>query len=115
VTPIEMAPQRAVRVVPRPCQNGRETAVISGRSRTLRTASDLGMGWLTRCVKHTSKQRVTCASWPALSCRIETYLDLGNVRPSETDLARLQSVTLRVGPRRDYNRGERWRSRSSVR
>jgi hypothetical protein len=38
-----------------PCQNGRKTAVASGQSRTLRTASDLGMGWLTRCVKHTSK------------------------------------------------------------
>jgi len=33
--------------VPRPCQNGRETAVASGHSRTTRTASDLGMGWLT--------------------------------------------------------------------
>jgi hypothetical protein len=44
------------------CQNGRETAVISGHSRTPRTASDLGMGWLTRCVKHTSKQSVE-RSW----------------------------------------------------
>ena len=44
--------------MPCPCQNGRETAVNSGRSRAPRTASDLGIGWLTRCVKHTSKQRV---------------------------------------------------------
>jgi hypothetical protein len=44
---------------PRPCQNRRKTAVASGHSRTSRTASDLGMGWLTRCVKHTSKQPVT--------------------------------------------------------
>ena len=42
--------------VPCPCQNGRKTAVASGHSWTSRTASDLGMGWLTRCVKHTSKQ-----------------------------------------------------------
>jgi hypothetical protein len=28
--------------VPCPCQNGRETAVISGRSRTPQTVSDLG-------------------------------------------------------------------------
>jgi hypothetical protein len=45
--------------VPCPCQNERKTAVASGHSRTSRTASDLGMGWLTRCVKHTSKQLVT--------------------------------------------------------
>ena len=44
--------------VPCPCQNGRKTAVAHGHSRTPRTASDLGMSWLTRCVKHTSKQRV---------------------------------------------------------
>ena len=45
-------------VVPHPCQNERKTAVASGHSRTPRTASDLGSGRLTRCVKHTSKQRV---------------------------------------------------------
>ena len=37
-----------------PCQNGREAAVARGHSWTSRTGSDLGMGWLTRCVKHTS-------------------------------------------------------------
>jgi len=40
--------------VPCPCQNGRKTAVASGQPRAPRRASDLGMGWLTRCVKHTS-------------------------------------------------------------
>ena len=51
----------STRAVPRTCQNRRETAVTSGRSRTSQTASDLGMDWLTRCVKHTSKERV--AGW----------------------------------------------------
>ena len=45
--------------VPCPCQNGRKTAVASGHSRTPRMASDLGMGRLTHCVKHTSKQWFT--------------------------------------------------------
>ena len=45
--------------VPCPCQNGRETAVISGRSRAPRTAADLGTCRLTRCVKRPSKQPVT--------------------------------------------------------
>jgi hypothetical protein len=66
--------------VPCPCQNGRKTAVASGHSRTSRTASDLGMGWLTRCVKHTSKQRVTCTSSPALRCRVEPYFDWTRTR-----------------------------------
>ena len=43
--------------VPLPaCQNGRNTAVASGHSRTSRTAAILGMGWLTRFVKHSFKQ-----------------------------------------------------------
>jgi hypothetical protein len=45
--------------VPRSCQNERRTAVASGHSRIPRTASDLGMGWLTCCGKHTSNQPVT--------------------------------------------------------
>jgi len=49
--------------VPGSCQNGRETAVTSGHPRAARTASGLGMGWLTRCVKHTSKQRVMQLDW----------------------------------------------------
>ena len=40
--------------VPCPCQNGRKTAVNSGRSRAPRTASDLGTYRLTRCVKRPS-------------------------------------------------------------
>ena len=58
--------------VPCPCQNGRKTAVAHGHSRTPRTASDLGMGWLTRCVKHTSKQRVA-GSNPAGRARSERW------------------------------------------
>jgi hypothetical protein len=44
--------------MPCPCQNGRKTAVARGHSGTSGTASELGIGWLTRCVKHTSKQPV---------------------------------------------------------
>jgi hypothetical protein len=44
--------------VPRPFQNGQETASISGHPRAVRTASDLGKRRLTRCVKRPSKQRV---------------------------------------------------------
>lgn len=47
--------------VPHPCQNEGETAVISGHLRASRTTSDLGMSWLTRCVKRPSKQRVARA------------------------------------------------------
>jgi len=45
--------------VPCPCQNGRQTVVISGRSRAPRTSSDLGTGRLARCVKRPSKQPAT--------------------------------------------------------
>jgi len=45
--------------VPRPCQNEQKTPVTSGQSRTPQTASDLGKGRLTRCVKRPSKQPVT--------------------------------------------------------
>jgi len=41
-------------VMPRACQNRRRTAVTSGHPRTPRTASDLGTGTLTRCVKRPS-------------------------------------------------------------
>ena len=44
--------------VPVACPIGRSTPGTRGHSRTPITASDLGMDWLTRCVKHTSKQRV---------------------------------------------------------
>jgi hypothetical protein len=40
--------------VPRPCQNGRKTAVARGHSRAPRTASDLDKRRLTRCVKRPS-------------------------------------------------------------
>jgi hypothetical protein len=50
--------------VPRPCQNGRKTAVISGHPRASRTASDLGKRRLTRCVKRPSKQPVVAELVP---------------------------------------------------
>ena len=53
-----------------------------------------------------SKQRVTRTSSPALRCQVEPYSGQENARPSGTDLARLQSVTLHAAPRRDYARGE---------
>jgi integrase len=52
------AAQRAVRVVPHPCQNERKITVISGHLRALRTAWDLGACRLTPCLKRPSKQRV---------------------------------------------------------
>ena len=61
----ELTRQALATAVPRPCQNERETAVISGRSRTPRTASDLAMGWLTCWVKHTSKQPLTYLGYVA--------------------------------------------------
>ncbi len=45
--------------VPIPCQNGRQTAVISGHPRAPRTASTLGSPRLTPCLKRPSKQAVT--------------------------------------------------------
>jgi hypothetical protein len=42
--------------VPRSCQNGRKTAVISGRPRASRMTSDLGTRRLTPCLKRPSKQ-----------------------------------------------------------
>ncbi len=50
--------------VPRPCQNGRQTAVTSGRLRALRTASDVGMRRLTPCLKRPSKQPVSVRPCP---------------------------------------------------
>ena len=44
--------------MPRACQKGRRTAVTSGHQRTPRTASDLGLGRLTPCLKRPSKQPV---------------------------------------------------------
>jgi hypothetical protein len=41
--------------VPYPCQNGRETAVISGHSRAPRAVSDVGVRRLTPCLKRPSK------------------------------------------------------------
>jgi hypothetical protein len=63
--------------VPRPCQNGRETAVTSGHPRATQTASEQDVRRLTLCVKRPSKQWVTCGSSSALRCRVETYFDLG--------------------------------------
>src|SRR6516164_1587299 len=45
--------------VPHPCQNGRQTAVISGHSRAIGIASELDTCRLTPCLKRPSKQRVT--------------------------------------------------------
>jgi hypothetical protein len=44
--------------VPRLCQNGRETAVISGPPRAPRTTTDLGTRRLTPCPKRPTKQPV---------------------------------------------------------
>jgi hypothetical protein len=40
-----MNPDRYLEIVSRPCQFGRETAVLSGQPRAPRRSSDLGMGW----------------------------------------------------------------------
>jgi hypothetical protein len=92
-----------------------ETAVTSGHRGAIRTACGLSAHRLTPCAKRPSKQRVTCASSPALRCRVEPYFDLGNARPSGTDLARLQVGDPRRSTSAGLHKGGRWRSRSSVR
>jgi hypothetical protein len=52
-------PLSFIRSVPHPCQNRRKTAVTSGQPRAPRTASDLHMGRVTRCVKRPFKQLVS--------------------------------------------------------
>jgi hypothetical protein len=57
--PVRATQQTSAGFVPHPCQNGRETAIISGDPRATSTASGLGTHRLTPCLKRPSNQRVS--------------------------------------------------------
>ena len=73
-----------------------ESAVASGHSRTSRTAADLDIGWLTRCVKHTSKQPFTTPSCEQPSNQVNNYRQRQQWTPADAEGRSLRSQVSRI-------------------